>query len=77
MNKIKNTTLLLLFLLISSSAIAQNAEMADTMRADGKIFVVVAIILIVLAGLITYLFVMDRKVTKLENLIREKHQQTK
>jgi hypothetical protein len=46
-----------------------NVEMADAMREEGKIYVVVAIILIVLAGLILYLFLMDRKVTKLEKRI--------
>lgn len=45
---------------------AQEVEMADTMRSNGKIYVIVAIILIVLVGLITYLFMLDRKVRKLE-----------
>ncbi len=53
---------------------AQDAEMADSFRADGKIYVVVAIILIVLAGLITYLFLMDRKLTRLEKLLGQKRQ---
>lgn len=44
----------------------ETVEMADTMRANGKIYVIVAIILIVLAGLISYLFVLDRKITRLE-----------
>jgi cytochrome c biogenesis factor len=52
----------------------QNAEMADAFRADGKIYVVVAIILIVLAGLILYLFLLDRKMNKLEQMIKEKRQ---
>ena len=43
--------------------------MADGMRAEGKIYVVVAIILIVLAGLIAYLVMLDRKVKKLEKLV--------
>ncbi len=53
---------------IVTRAAAQDAEMADTFRADGKIYVVVAIVLIVLAGLITYLFLLDRKVTRLEKM---------
>ena len=44
-------------------------EMADVMRSNGKIYIVVAMVLIVLAGLITYLFLLDRKVKKLENLL--------
>ena len=47
--------------------------MADTMRANGKIYVIVGIILIVLLGLITYLILLDRKVKKLENLVEERH----
>ena len=61
-----------LLLVVSSIANAQNAEMADVMRSNGKIYVVVGIILIVLAGLITYLFMLDRKITKLENKLSDK-----
>lgn len=53
---------------------AQNAEMADTFRAEGKIYVVVAIVLIVLTGLIVYLFFLDRKLSKLEHLIDARKQ---
>lgn len=41
--------------------------MADVMRSNGKIYVVVAIIVIVLVGLVAYLFTLDRKITRLEN----------
>jgi CcmD family protein len=44
----------------------QPAEMADIMRADGKIYVVVAGLVILLLGVLFYLFSMDRKITKLE-----------
>jgi K+-transporting ATPase A subunit len=65
---------LYLFLLMTISVItqAQDAEMADTMRSNGKIYVVVGIILIVLVGLITYLILLDRKITKLENRLSDK-----
>ena len=36
------------------------------MLANGKIFVVVAILAIILVGIFVYLFTIDRKVTKLE-----------
>lgn len=42
-------------------------EMADTMRSDGKIYVVIAVILTILFGLIFYVWRLDRKITKLEN----------
>lgn len=44
----------------------QPAEMADIMRADGKIYVVVAGLVILLVGVLFYLFSLDRKITKLE-----------
>ena len=59
-------------MLASIGASAQDAEMADVMRSNGKIYVVVGIILIVLIGLIVYLFALDRKITKLENKVDAK-----
>lgn len=44
----------------------EKVEMADTMRSNGKIYVVVAIILTIFAGLAFYLVRLDRKITKLE-----------
>ena len=43
-----------------------NVQMADTMRSDGKIFVVVAVILAIFAGIIFYLIRLDRKISHLE-----------
>lgn len=63
---------LFLLMLTSIGAKAQDAEMADVMRSNGKIYVIVGIILIVLIGLITYLFLLDRKITKLENKLDNK-----
>lgn len=62
----------LLLMLASFAANAQDAEMADVMRSNGKIYVIVGIILIVLVGLIAYLFLLDRKITKLENKLDNK-----
>ena len=59
---------------LASAASAQNAEMADTFRSEGKIYVVVAIVLIILTGLIVYLFLLDRKISRLEHRIHEKKQ---
>lgn len=64
----------LLLATLAHGAGAQHAEMADTFRAEGKIYVVVAIILIVLTGLIAYLFLLDRKINRLERRIEEKNQ---
>jgi CcmD family protein len=71
MNKLKY--LLTFFaLLISPFLFAQEVEMADTMRAEGKIYVVVAILLLILFGLIFYVFLTDRKITRLEKKIADK-----
>lgn len=56
--------------LSSLTAAAQSeVEMADVMRSDGKIYVVVGIILIILVGLFFYLFRLDRKIARLESQI--------
>lgn len=44
----------------------QQAEMADGMRADGKIYVVVAVCLTILFGLLVYVFSLDRKISRME-----------
>ncbi len=41
-------------------------EMADQFRADGKIYVVVAVITTVLIGMIGYAVILDRRIGKLE-----------
>lgn len=41
-------------------------EMADTFRADGKIYVVVGVLTIVLVGLLSYAFIIDRRLHQLE-----------
>jgi len=60
--------LLLCTLLLQLLVHAQNdtVEMADTFRSNGKIFVVVAVIVTIFAGIILYLIRLDRKLTKLE-----------
>ena len=44
-------------------------EMTDTLRSNGKIYVVVAVVLTILLGLIAYLVITDRKVSALEEEI--------
>jgi ABC-type uncharacterized transport system permease subunit len=48
------------------SASVQRIEMADQLRANGKIYVVVAVVIIILLGLILYVTRLDRKITRLE-----------
>ena len=65
---IKKLLLSALFQLSIYTIFAQDssAEMADTFRSNGKIYVVVAVILTILAGIIIYLIRLDRKISKLE-----------
>lgn len=64
MTKIIRLVIVLLMLPVILNA--QPVEMADTMRSEGKIYVVVAILLLIFAGLITYLVMLDRKISKIE-----------
>lgn len=65
--KNKHFTLLLIpaFFLINFSQ-AQTETMASTMRSNGKIYVVVAVLTTILVGLIAYLIRLDKKISKLE-----------
>ena len=48
---------------------ARPVEMADKFRADGKIYVVVAVVLVILLGIFVYVARLDRKITTLENVL--------
>ena len=70
MNRLKSTILSFITIILTQtyalSQVREKVEMADKFRADGKIYVVLAIILVILAGLFFYLIRIDRKVAKLE-----------
>lgn len=55
-------------LLIIAGATAQESqpEMADAMRTDGKIYVVVLVLATIFAGIIAYLVRIERKINKIE-----------
>ena len=73
MKKIINAAVLFLFMTVSTDLLAQKeVAMADTLRSEGKIYVVVAIMLVLFAGIISYLFLIDRKVSRLEKKISDK-----
>ena len=63
---------MLALLLISQNLMAQQTvEMADRLRSDGKIWVVVAVIATVFFGIVVYLVSLDRKIGKLEREVDE------
>ncbi|RYD52897.1 MAG: CcmD family protein [Sphingobacteriales bacterium] len=53
-------------LTLPAAAQTDRPEMADLMRADGKIWVVVAVLATIFAGIFAYLIRLDRKVSRLE-----------
>lgn len=65
----KKIFFIVFFLLITSIiTFAQNTqpEMADALRKDGKIYVVVLVLATIFIGIITFLIRIDRKISKLE-----------
>ena len=51
----------------------QSIEMADAMRANGKIYVLVAIVLLIFIGFIFYTIKTEQKVEKLEKELEDKN----
>ena len=76
LNRIKYALPALLMLFISIMAKAQTEtgtgtpDMADAMRANGKIFVVVTALSIIFCGIVIYLISLDRKLRRLEKLLK-------
>ncbi len=64
----KKILTILAILLSSLNLLAQNndIEMADQLRTNGKIYIVVICIVIILGGLLFYLFAMDKRLKLLE-----------
>jgi CcmD family protein len=70
MMQLKKIVTLFLLLLLSVITKAQDGtkkvEMADLMRSNGRIYVVVAVMLTILIGLVLYIVRLDRKISKME-----------
>ena len=49
---------------------AQEIEMADQLRAEGKIYVVVAVLTVILIGILIFLIMLDRKIGRLEKQVK-------
>jgi CcmD family protein len=67
--------LVLLFLFLQNIVLAQqnntSVEMADVMRSNGKIYVVVGVILIIFFGIVSYLFILNKKINNLEAKLKK------
>lgn len=54
------------FTLMPFLASAQGAEMADAFRKEGKIYIVILVIITIFIGIIIYLFSLEKKIKRLE-----------
>jgi hypothetical protein len=69
----KTLWLIIIGTFVFNFLLAQNqVEMADTMRSNGKIYVVVAVACVVFAVITAYIITVDRKLTRLEKTINKK-----
>jgi len=68
MNKLLQRISVTLFaLLLTTMVSAQAVETeTDVMRSNGKIYVVMAVVITIVAGLFIYVVSLDRKISKLE-----------
>jgi len=49
-------------------------EMADVMRSNGKIYVLLAVVLLIFAGIVFFLMFMEHRLSKLEEEVRDVEQ---
>lgn len=61
-------------LLFQATALAQGSGGGDFFRNIGKIYVVVAVIVAVFLGIVVFLIYLDKRLTKLEDQIKEQHE---
>ena len=63
---VKRALTTIFLILITTTFASAETEMADSMRANGKIYVVVAVLATIFAGIFAYLIMLDRKISKAE-----------
>lgn len=59
-------SMIIIFSFLGAMAQDSGVEMANALRSSGKIYVVVAVISVIFAGLFVYLFSIDKRVKKIE-----------
>ncbi len=72
MKTLKTGIFFFILLVIALPTNAQNTLMAETMRSEGKIYVVVAVASIVIIVLSVFMINLDRKVSRIEKKINSK-----
>ncbi len=77
MRKIRFIPLIMLLFcsVLSQAQTAAPVDMADGMRSNGKIYVVVGVLVIILVGLFIYLISIDRKIGRVEKSIEDNKKQ--
>ena len=70
MSHLKKMLAFIVFAILNINLMAQDSTekvgMADVMRSNGRIYVVIAVVLTILFGLILYLVRLDRKINRME-----------
>jgi CcmD family protein len=74
----KKTLLLLITLFLRTVLVAQpnnsagsGVEMADSLYQSGKIYVVITVITVIFIGIIAYMILLDKKISKLERELKK------
>jgi len=74
MNKLKRFGIVLAMAMIQVFAYAQNSliqDNTDVMKRNGKIYVVMAVVIVIVTGLLLYLVNLDRKIRRMEKESKE------
>lgn len=74
MNKLKRFGIVLAMAMIQVFAYAQNSliqDNTDIMKRNGKIYVVMAVVIVIVTGLLLYLVNLDRKIRRMEKELKE------
>ncbi len=75
MKLFKKYSLLSFFIFLVAHSYAQvtgnDPQHENFMTSDGKIYVVMAVVVVILSGLFIYLFSLDKKISKLERNKKE------
>jgi hypothetical protein len=69
--KIRKFILLLVLQICTIAPMLAAGNSSDFLRSMGKMYSVVAVIIVIFAGLAIFMFRLDHKLTKLENQIRD------
>ncbi len=69
--------ILFYFLLASMIGYSQEPQMADVFRQEGKIYVVIGVLVLVLLSIAFVLFIIERRLARLEKELGQKQNENK